>query len=117
MRLSCLVPLVAAVALSACNQGGNVQAENESAEEVAKKVAAADIKPQPGRWESSIKFEKLEAEGLPPQAKEAMAKQMATAHTFSSCLTPEQVDRPDGGFFAGGAEGCKYDNFTMAGGK
>jgi hypothetical protein len=52
MRLLIALPLLAAVALTACNKGGSVQAENESAESVAKKVAAADIKPLPGRWES-----------------------------------------------------------------
>lgn len=117
MRLFFALPLVAAIALSACNSGGSVTAENESAESVAKKVAAADIKPQPGRWQSTVKFENLEMEGMPPQAREAMAKQMATDQTFTSCLTPEQVNQPDGGFFAGGAEGCTYKHFTMAGGK
>jgi hypothetical protein len=117
MRLLIALPLLAAVALTACNKGGSVQAENESVESVAKKVAAADIKPLPGRWESSMKFENLEMAGMPPAAKDAMAKQMGQTHTFSSCLTPEQVNQPNGGFFAGGAEDCKYDSFSMAGGK
>jgi hypothetical protein len=116
MRLFIVLPLIAVVALSACDKGGGVQAENESAQSVAKKVAAAEIKPLPGRWESSVKIENLEMEGMPPAAKQAMAKQMGGAHTFSSCLTPEQVNQPNGGFFAGGAEDCKYDHFTMAGG-
>lgn len=117
MRLSFALPLVAALALTACNQGGSVSAENESAESVAKKVAASNIKPLPGRWESTVKLEKMDMEGMPPQAKEAMAKQMGAGHKFSSCLTPEQVNQPDGGFFAGGGEGCTYKHFKMAGGR
>lgn len=103
--------------LAGCGKSGDVTAENESPEAVAKKVAAANIKPQPGRWESSVKLEQMEMEGVPPQAKEAMAKQMGQVHTFASCLTPEQVDQPDGGFFQGGAKDCTYKHFTMAGGR
>lgn len=117
MRRFIALPLVAAVALSACNSGGSVTAENESADAVARKVAAADIKPQAGKWESVVKFEKLDIDGVPQQAKAAMAKQMATDHRFTSCLTPEQVNKPNGGFFAGGGEDCTYKRFTMAGGK
>lgn len=117
MRMLSILPVMAALGLGACGSGSSVTAENESAESVARKVAAADIKPQPGRWESTVKFEKLDMPGMPPQAKEAMAGQLARTNSFSSCLTPEQVDRPDGGFFAGGAEGCAYDRFTMAGGR
>lgn len=117
MRLSFALPLVVAAALTACNSGGSVSAENESAEAVAEKVAAANIKPLPGRWESKIQFEKLEMEGMPPQAQEAMSKQMAAEQSISTCLTPEQVNKPDGGFFAGGAQGCTYKHFNMAGGK
>jgi hypothetical protein len=116
MRIVFALPLIA-FALSACNNGGSVTAENESAESVAKKVAASAVKPLPGRWESKVKLENFEMAGMPPQAKEAMARQMASADTFSSCLTPEQVDQPAGDFFAGGAKGCTYKHFTMAGGK
>ena len=114
-----LLPVVAVSTLliAGCGQEKGVDAKNESVESVAEKVAASNIKPQPGRWQSSVKMEKIDMPGLPPQAKDAMAKQMATAHSFSSCLTPEQVNRPNGGFFAGGAEGCVYNSFTMADGK
>lgn len=118
MRLTIAFPLLAGFALNACGSGsGSVQAENESVSEVARKVAAADIKPRPGRWESQVKFENLEMEGMPAGMKEAMAKQLGEATSYSSCLTPEQVDQPDGGFFAGGADDCTYKKFSMAGGR
>lgn len=116
MRLVFALPLVAAIALAACNKG-SVTAENESAESVANKVQAANIKPKPGRWESTVKIEKFDMKGVPEQAKAAMQQQMSAEQKFASCLTPEEVNRPNGGFFGGGNDGCTYKNFTMAGGK
>lgn len=107
---------LAALSLSACKKEG-VVAKDESVESVAKKVDASGIKPQPGRWESSVKIAKMDLPGLPPQAKDAMSKQMGQTQTFASCLTPEQANKPDAGFFQAGAKDCKYDTFTMAGGK
>lgn len=117
IRTLAITAALASVALAGCNKSDSVTAKNENPEDVAKKVAAANIKPQPGRWESSVKLENLEMEGMPAQAKDAMAKQMGQTHTFASCLTPEQVNQPDGGFFQGGAKDCTYKHFTMAGGK
>ncbi len=107
---------IAVLSLSACKKEA-VVAKNESAESVAKKVQESGIKPQPGRWESSVKLEKMELPGMPPQAKEAMNKQMGAAQTFASCLTPEQVNAPGGGFLPNGAQDCKYEHFVMADGK
>ena len=107
---------LAALSLSACKKEG-VVAKDESVESVAKKVDESGIKPQPGRWESSVKIARMDIPGLPPQAKEAMGKQMGSTQTFATCLTPEQANKPDAGFFQAGAKDCKYDTFTMAGGK
>ena len=111
----CLVS-VAALMLGACNSKSSIEAKNESAESVAKKVDASDLKPRPGRWESAMKFEKMEIPGMPPQAQAAMQKGMATTKTFITCLTPEQVNRPNAGFFGARESGCTYQHFTMAGG-
>ena len=116
MRLIIAVPLIAALSLAACKKEA-VVAKDESVEAVAKKVAASEIKPLPGRWESTVRMERMDAEGLPPQVKDAMTRQMSKANTFSSCLTAEQVNKPDGGFFAGGAKGCTYKKFVMADGR
>ena len=107
---------VAALSLAACKKDA-VVAKDESAEAVAKKVQASAIKPLPGRWESSVKFEKMDLPNLPSQAKEAMNKQMNVTQTFASCLTPEEADKPNGSFFQKGAENCKYEHFVMAGGQ
>jgi hypothetical protein len=64
-----------------------------------------------------MKIEKMDMPGMPADAKAMMNKQMASAHTFTSCLTPEEVNQPNAEFFQGNDSGCKYDKFLMAGGK
>lgn len=112
----CAMAAFAAVSLAGCKKD-SVVAKNESAESVANKVQASDIKLQPGRWESTMKFEKLDMPSMPPQAKAMMEKQMGVSQTFATCLTPEQANKPGAGFFQKGAQGCKYDHFVMAEGK
>lgn len=107
---------VAVFSLAACKKE-SVVAKDESVESVAKKVQAANLKPTPGRWEASMKFEKMDIPNMPPQAKEAMNKQMNVTQTFASCLTPEEANQPNGSFFQKGAENCKYEHFVMADGK
>ena len=108
--------ILAVLALGACNRS-DVVAKNESAESVAKKVAEADIRLEPGRWESVMKIDKMEIANLPASAKAAMEQQQGTTHTFTTCLTPEEAAKPSASFFQKGASGCTYDHFTMAGGR
>lgn len=110
-----------ALASAGCQREPEVHAKNESVESVSEKASAvAQVSLRPGRWESTMKLDKLEIAGLPPQARDAMAKQMGAkqmgATSFSHCLTPEQAARPNADFFQKGASGCTYDHFTMAGG-
>lgn len=117
MRRFPVLPLFTAVLLSACNSGETVTAKNESAESVAKKVAASNIKPRAGRWESTMKIEKMELPDMPPEAKAMMQKHLAAAQTFTTCLKPEQADKPDAEFFQGKSSFCTYDKFVMGGGR
>lgn len=107
---------LAAFSLAACKKEA-VVAKDESAESVAKKVAASSIKPLPGRWESNMKFERMDIPNMPVEAKAAMNKQMNVTQTFASCLTPEEANQPKGNFFQKAAENCKYDHFVMADGR
>lgn len=119
MRLP-LLPLVAlstALALAGCGSGKTVTATNESVSDVAKKVSDAGLKFNPGRWESTMKFVKIEMEGMPPEAKEMMGKILGKDRTFATCLTKEEAEKPDAKFFGQADERCKYDNFSMGGGK
>lgn len=116
-RYACLsAAALALLSLGACKKEG-VVAKDESVESVAKKVAASEVKPRPGRWESSMKLARMDMPGMPPQMKEAMSKQMGAVQTFATCLTPEEASKPEAGFFQKGASGCKYDHFVMADGR
>ena len=108
--------LAAPLALAACGKSG-VDAKNESPEAVASKVAASGMLPRPGRWQASLKMESMDMPGMPPAAREAMAKSMATTQTYFTCLTPEKAAKPDASFFQKAAAGCTYDHYTMADGK
>ena len=57
--------------------------------------------------------------GMPPEMQARMKTMMAQnqAHDFKSCLTAEDVKRPKEDFFAGKNNECRYDHFTMGGGK
>jgi hypothetical protein len=116
MRSTPIIVAIFALALGACSKGG-VTAKNESAESVAKKVAASDLKPNPGRWQTTMKIEKMDMPGMTPQMQESLKKSSAMAQSIYTCLTPEQVNRPDAGFFGAHQSGCTYQHFTMAGGQ
>ncbi|GEO00954.1 hypothetical protein NSE01_27860 [Novosphingobium sediminis] len=112
-----LIALSAALALGGCGSGKSVTATNESVSGVAKKVADAGLKFNPGRWDSTMKFVKMDMEGMPPEAKAMMSKILGKDRTFATCLTKEEAEKPDAKFFGQADERCKYDSFAMGGGK
>lgn len=111
--------LLAPLALSACNSGPTVEATNASAKEVAEKVAASGgaISLSPGRWEGTATITNMEIPGMPPEAAAKMKSAMATGHSFANCLTPEEAKKPAADFFSGDNQDCRYDHFSMAGGR
>jgi len=115
MRAACA--LILAVALSACGDDATVEKKNASTAEVAKSVADAGLKLNPGRWELTMKFAKFEVDGMPPEAKKAMEQMLGQGRTYASCLTKEEAEKPDGSFFGQEGEACRYDSFTMGNGK
>lgn len=119
MRFAALATLASAAALlAACGSSDTVEAENESVESVAQKVAKSDIKPNPGRWETQVSIDKVEIPGMPPEMQSMMKSQMGKIDANISCLTQEQVDAGDGEMFKPGENsGCTYDTFSMGGGE
>jgi hypothetical protein len=120
MRATILI--VAATALAACNSEPEVDARNASVAEVAEKVrksGAGEGFVRAGLWESKITVEQLDMPGMPPEMASQMKQMMAQNQpkAFKSCLTPEDVKKPDEDFFAGQNKGCRYDRFTMGNGK
>ena len=111
----------AALPLLACNKSPEVSATNASANEVAAKVREATGGNGfilPGEWQSTVTIDKFDMPGMPPEALADMKKAMAqNQHDgFKSCVTAEEVKHPDGKFFTGNDQ-CRYDHFTMGGGK
>jgi len=116
------VLIACALPMAACNKGPNIEVKNASVEEVANKVQAAAGDQgfvEPGKWETKVSMLDVDIPGMPPQmaaqVKQGMAKMQE--HSFSSCLTEEDVKRPKEDFFAGNNKNCRYDHFTMSGGK
>ena len=117
-----LLLVTAAAALGACNKSPTVNAKNATPEEVAKKVqesGADQIALNPGLWESKVTVEKFDVPGMPAEMakmmKSKMAETAASGHSF--CLTPEEAQKPKEDFFTGKDNECRYEHFTMGGGK
>ena len=111
-----------ALALASCNKGPEVHATNASVAEVATKVRAATAGQElirPGEWESTTTVEDMSMPGMPAEIQAQMKKMMSShqSHSFKSCITEADVKKPKEGFFAGKNNECRYDHFTMGGGK
>jgi len=117
-----LCVIACALPLAACNKGPQVDEKNASIAEVAQKVRASagdQAFVRPGLWESKVTIEKFEVPGMPPEMAQRMKTMMAQnqEHDFQTCLTAEDVKRPKEDFFAGKDNQCRYEHFTMGGGK
>lgn len=116
MRSIAPVTIVALLALAACNKSGgdSVSMKNASLEDVAKTQKA---KIQPGEWEVTVEMIDQKVTGGPSGMP---VPPKMPPQTMKTCITPEQVNRPEG-MFSGGMEGlkknCTYDSFAMVDGK
>jgi hypothetical protein len=116
------VLIACALTMGACNKSPEVKARNATPAEVAEQVRASGGDQSlihPGLWESKVTIEKLEMPGMPPEMAGRMKTMMAQnqEHDFKSCVTAEDVKKPKEDFFAGKNNECRYDHFTMGGGK
>lgn len=108
--------------LAGCDQSPRVDEKDASVEEVAREVREAGADQsliRPGLWESKVTIEQFDVPGMPPEMADRMKTMMAEQqeHGFETCLTAEDVKRPKEDFFAGKNNACRYENFTMGGGK
>lgn len=124
MKIDCrhlAICLLAAgsLGLAGCGGSDTVEAENESVEAVAAKVAKSDVKPAAGRWESQFKIVAMDMPGMPAEMQGMMKEQLGKVQTSVSCLTKEEAEKAEKEFFkppeAQGDE-CKYNKFRMGGG-
>jgi hypothetical protein len=105
--------------LAACGSKSQVNEKNASVEEVANKVAEvskAEGTIRPGKWQSTMTIEDMSMPGMPAEAQAQMKKMFAQARVTENCVTPEEARQPNPKMFAGNDQ-CRYDHFTMGGGK
>ena len=115
--------MVPALMIAACNKGPQVDLHNASANEVSKAVQqsgvmSSDTLVQPGLWESKVSVLDMTMPGIPPQYADRMKEELAKHRNDSNrhCIKPEDVKKPKEGFF-GADKSCRYEHFTMGGGK
>ena len=113
-----LIVGIAAMAIAACSdKGADTDGDGKvTAAEV--KVEMADggaMVMQPGEWETKVTFATIDGDGLPPQAAEMMKAKMAEGTTSKSCLTKEQVEKPDSDFFGAPPEAnCTFEDLNRS---
>jgi hypothetical protein len=115
--------VASALCLAGCNKGPSVSLKNASGNQVAAAVKqsgvmSSDTMIQPGEWESKTNVLEMNIPGMPPEFAGKMKASMAEHRNESSkhCIKPEDVKKPKEDFF-GADKSCRYDHFTMGGGK
>ena len=123
MMKSAVCVTASLLALAACNKGPSVDLKNASANEVGQAVQqsgmmTSDSMIQPGLWESKVTVLDMNVPGMPAQYAAKMKEEIAKQRDRSSehCIKPEDVKKPKEDFF-GADKSCRYDHFTMGGGK
>ena len=115
--------LASVLCLAACNKGPTVELRNATGNQVAAAVTRAgvmnsDSMVQPGLWRSKTTVEEMNIPGIPAEYADRVKQSMAQRRneTSNHCIKPEDVKKPKEDFF-GADKSCKYDHFTMGGGK
>tara|TARA_B100000678_G_scaffold287671_2_gene294680 strand:- start:342 stop:905 length:564 start_codon:yes stop_codon:yes gene_type:complete len=107
--------------LAACSDGGaDTDGDgNITKEEVAAEAASGgEVKIQPGQWENTIEFTEFDIPGVPENMKDMIAGQLGKSITTKSCITQEEADKPNAGFFGGEKnDNCTYQEFDRSGDK
>lgn len=117
-----VVLLACAAALAACNKGPDINLKNASVNEVARSLREAGASGnfvEPGRWHTDVAVLDIDIPGMPPQMKAEMKRSMGKfqEHGFDTCISEADARKPKENFFAGKNNQCRYDHFTMSGGK
>ena len=122
MRHAMFVMLPALMTAS-CNKGPEVDLRNATGNQVSEAVKqsgmmTSDQMIEPGLWQSKVSVLEMNIPGIPAQYAEKMKASIAEHRNEASshCVTPEQVKKPKEDFF-GGDKSCRYEHFTMGGGK
>jgi hypothetical protein len=118
------VAIIACTILAGCNKGPQVHEKNASVAEVADAVrasgVASDTFMHAGQWRIMSTLDEMNVPGMPAEVQAEMKQVIAKQQNrgFEYCLSPEEAKEPRGKFFGGKeANNCRYDHFTMGGGK
>ena len=109
--------------LSACDNSSKVELKNATGNEVSKAVVQSGVMTsdrmiEPGLWQSKVTVLEMNVPGIPQQYAEKMKQSIAEHRNETSrhCVKPEDVKKPKEDFF-GADKSCRYEHFTMGGGK
>ena len=119
MRLSIALPLMAVLALGACNKAADPGGTGSSDPAANAKAAAAasEVHFQPGLYQSKIEIKQMDMPGMPPAVVASMKTQMAEK-PLTYCLTPEDAAKGAEAMKERMGKGqCQFDSFNAAGGK
>lgn len=115
--------LASVLCLTACNKGPQVNLRNATGNQVSQAVSksgvmTSDSMVEPGLWESKVTVQEMTIPGMPAQYADKMKQSIAEHPNEGSrhCITQADVKKPKEDFF-GADKSCKYDHFTMGGGK
>ena len=122
MKQTILLITCAAV-LASCNKGPQVDLKNATGNQVTQAVRQSgvmnsDAMIEPGLWQSKVTVLDMNVPGLPPEYAAKMKQSLAEHRndTNKHCITPADVKKPKEDFF-GADKSCRYEHFTMGGGK
>jgi hypothetical protein len=116
--VSVSVLAIGTLALGACGGSDTVEAENESVESVAARVAGSDARPRPGRWETKMNIVEVNMPGLTSGMRDMMKQQLGGQKPFVSCLTKEEAEKSEREIFEPpNVQECKYNSFSMGAGR
>jgi hypothetical protein len=109
--------------LGACDKSPKVDLKNASGNQVAAAVKQSGMMSgetmiEPGLWESKVTVAEMNIPGMPPEMANKMKASMAEHQREASrhCVTEAEVRKPKEDFF-GADKSCRYEHFTMGGGK
>lgn len=117
----CVVASV--LCLVACNKGPTVNVKNATGNEVAAAVKQSGVMTsgsivEPGLWQSKVTVLEMNIPGMPPKYADKMKQSIAEHRNDTSkhCITAAEVKKPKEDFF-GADKSCRYEHFTMGGGR
>lgn len=113
MRSIFILPLVAALAISACGRDDKPKSEEE-----VKDAMANMVKPKPGMYRSTAKLVSFEVPGMPPAQAERLKQVFSQEQGRDVCLSKAEADKGYEEMTKKlAAQGkCRYDRFDARGG-